>query len=533
VVTLSGIQYFSFGEISKSEAGSPCFMIGASIPRVAPVKPREPPHVDRRKQRADSELRLVSLTQQFNQQKQQLKHSIDSSEALTQSLQRQRSVLDGQVKAAQSEASLLRRRHEALTEQHHSDCKQKETLQSLLECIQSSDPSYECFLASKLKLKSLKSKHEALHASHQHATTQLQRLQHDQLRTSKQLAKHVQKVEALEAHLVTSTASHEGLKTALQDSTQALQRSKQKLMAIKLRCDCKLRKLSKMRLRMQHLDTLHTALQSDANRAMQLNSNAIQKLGRLAPHMAHCVVDEHEDEHEDEDPKVIHQTMATLKAEITLQSSEVACLAPTVDPTVVERFNQLELALHEAVLRIAESELTLDLLRSTNDKLEAQRATEFLDAIARVNEHLSPIYQELSFSGDCYLSSVGTGRVVFETGVMFQVRPDKLQWKAFKSVSGGQKALATFALCMAINRVFPSALYLLDEMDASLDSTAVTRVATYIHKMKDTAQFVVVSHRPQLYECFDSIVGTYAFDRSSHVVCFGPSVGHGPLHTAQ
>lgn len=50
-------------------------------------------------------------------------------------------------------------------------------------------------------------------------------------------------------------------------------------------------------------------------------------------------------------------------------------------------------------------------------------------------------------------------------------------------VLGGQKALATLALSFAINKVFPSPFYLLDEVDAALDSLAVERVAQYIKQV--------------------------------------------------
>lgn len=49
-------------------------------------------------------------------------------------------------------------------------------------------------------------------------------------------------------------------------------------------------------------------------------------------------------------------------------------------------------------------------------------------------------------------------------------RPDRQRWRAFAVLSGGQQALATLALCFALQAAFPSPFYFFDEIDASLDT---------------------------------------------------------------
>lgn len=47
----------------------------------------------------------------------------------------------------------------------------------------------------------------------------------------------------------------------------------------------------------------------------------------------------------------------------------------------------------------------------------------------------------------------------FADGVTFHVRPDRSRWRPFPSLSGGQQALATLALCFALQAAFPSPFY--------------------------------------------------------------------------
>ena len=91
-----------------------------------------------------------------------------------------------------------------------------------------------------------------------------------------------------------------------------------------------------------------------------------------------------------------------------------------------------------------------------------------------------------------------------------QVRPDRV-WKDFHSLSGGQKALAALALSLAFQRLYPSPLYIFDEVDASLDIVAVERLAKFIlrHSMQSHSQFIVVSLRPEFYQLAPVLIGAH------------------------
>ena len=56
----------------------------------------------------------------------------------------------------------------------------------------------------------------------------------------------------------------------------------------------------------------------------------------------------------------------------------------------------------------------------------------------------------------------------------------------------------------------PSPFFVLDEIDASLDNTNVSKVANYIQKnASDRFQFIVISLKNTLYERAEGLVGIY------------------------
>ena len=77
--------------------------------------------------------------------------------------------------------------------------------------------------------------------------------------------------------------------------------------------------------------------------------------------------------------------------------------------------------------------------------------------------------------------------------------------------SGGQKALVALAQIFAIQRCDPAPFYLFDEIDAALDATHRTAVASLIkkqaHASENQAQFITTTFRPEFVSVADAHFG--------------------------
>ena len=74
-------------------------------------------------------------------------------------------------------------------------------------------------------------------------------------------------------------------------------------------------------------------------------------------------------------------------------------------------------------------------------------------------------------------------------------------------LSGGEKALTAIALLFAIQNLKPSPFCLLDEIEAALDDSNVTRFADYLHKLTKNTQFIVITHRRGTMNAADVLYG--------------------------
>lgn len=86
-------------------------------------------------------------------------------------------------------------------------------------------------------------------------------------------------------------------------------------------------------------------------------------------------------------------------------------------------------------------------------------------------------------------------------------------------LSGGEKSVAALSLALALNSTFPSPLYMFDEVDAALDTSAVARVSAFFaSQSKSRVQIIVVSLRPELYEKSPHVVGVFVAEGTTRSV---------------
>lgn len=137
---------------------------------------------------------------------------------------------------------------------------------------------------------------------------------------------------------------------------------------------------------------------------------------------------------------------------------------------------------------------------------EQQKKEAFMTTFTAINENFKDIYHQLS---------EGEGKLILENekdplsaGMTIEAKPrDKITNNKLGALSGGEKALTALALVFSIQKYLPAPFYALDEVDASLDTMNVERIADMIQKQSANTQFVVVSHRRPMIEAAHRTIG--------------------------
>ena len=154
---------------------------------------------------------------------------------------------------------------------------------------------------------------------------------------------------------------------------------------------------------------------------------------------------------------------------------------------------------HEDIIT-AEAHLT-GLMKELEDAMRRQFNEKFKD-IKRVFQE---VFVELFGGGEARLEL--TDDDVLESGIRIIAQPPGKKLQNMMQLSGGEKALTAISLLFAIQNLKPSPFCLLDEIEAALDDSNVTRFAKYLHKLTKDTQFIVITHRRGTMMAADVLYG--------------------------
>ena len=175
--------------------------------------------------------------------------------------------------------------------------------------------------------------------------------------------------------------------------------------------------------------------------------------------------------------------------------------------------NMRALAAYEEVLaRQEELKLQIETLSKERKEIldrmhgyEQLKKETFMKTYNNINENFKDVFHQLS---------EGEGELKLENpddplsgGLTIEAQPRDKKLQRLESMSGGEKSLTALAFVFAIQRYMPAPFYAFDEVDASLDTMNVERIAHMVQNQSKDTQFIVVSHRKPMIESANRTIG--------------------------
>ncbi len=140
------------------------------------------------------------------------------------------------------------------------------------------------------------------------------------------------------------------------------------------------------------------------------------------------------------------------------------------------------------------------------EELDTAMRKQFEEKFAQIGREFDKVFKELFGGGKGTLELVDDEDIL-EAGIKIIAQPPGKKLQNMMQLSGGEKSLTAIALLFAIQNLKPSPFCLLDEIEAALDETNVTRFAGYLHKLTKHTQFIVITHRRGTMEKADRLYG--------------------------
>ena len=138
--------------------------------------------------------------------------------------------------------------------------------------------------------------------------------------------------------------------------------------------------------------------------------------------------------------------------------------------------------------------------------LTKQMKEVFVESFDRINKNFTYTFKEL-FGGGTASLSLSDPENILTSGIDILVHPPGKIVVHLDALSGGEKALVAIALYFAIMKVRPAPFCVMDEIEAALDDVNVYRFASYLRRLTDNTQFILITHRRGTMEEADVLYG--------------------------
>jgi chromosome segregation protein len=171
------------------------------------------------------------------------------------------------------------------------------------------------------------------------------------------------------------------------------------------------------------------------------------------------------------------------------------------DPDAPQQYEETRTRYEFLCTQIADMDQATLQLHTIISQLDATMARQFESTFQAVNTRFREHFTTLFNGGNARLELIasrneenGAYASNMPAGVDVIVQPPGKKVQDLSLLSGGERALVSAALLFALLEINPPPFCLLDEVDAALDESNVTRFCDILKRLAQRTQFIVITH---------------------------------------
>jgi chromosome segregation protein len=144
----------------------------------------------------------------------------------------------------------------------------------------------------------------------------------------------------------------------------------------------------------------------------------------------------------------------------------------------------------------------LDIVREVDERVEKVFTEAYLDTAAQ----FEVVFGRLFPGGEGRLVLTDPANML-TSGIEIEARPPGKKVKRLSLLSGGERSLVAVGLLLAIFTARPSPFYILDEVEAALDDSNLSRLLMLLEELRETSQLIIITHQKRTMEIADALYG--------------------------
>ncbi|XP_017796878.1 PREDICTED: structural maintenance of chromosomes protein 1A-like [Habropoda laboriosa] len=168
---------------------------------------------------------------------------------------------------------------------------------------------------------------------------------------------------------------------------------------------------------------------------------------------------------------------------------------------VIENLNKVSFEYQEAHKKVRTIKKQFEIVKQ-------ERYNRFVSCLEHITEELDTIYKCLVRDDSAHAILLPENHEEpYLGGLNYScIMPGK-RFQLFLNLSGGEKTLAALAFLFSIHSFRPAPFFVLDEIDAALDTINLRNVVHFVLSKKREMQFIIISLKQELCSHADALIG--------------------------
>ena len=196
---------------------------------------------------------------------------------------------------------------------------------------------------------------------------------------------------------------------------------------------------------------------------------------------------------------------AAAERELNSLARQINNLGP-VNQVAMEEYETLKKRADYVSDQLEDLESARKSLTKITSAIDRKMRTSFLTTFEKVDENFQEIFSMLFPGGQAHLEMTDPEHPA-DTGIEVVAQPRGKRITKMMLMSGGEKSLTALALLFAVYRTRTVPFYVLDEVEAALDDSNLSKLIGAIDYLRQSTQLLVISHQRRTMEDADVLYG--------------------------
>lgn len=205
-----------------------------------------------------------------------------------------------------------------------------------------------------------------------------------------------------------------------------------------------------------------------------------------------------------------------IKLKISECQEEIQSLGP-INHRSIEEYQQekekLDILLEKIGKLLDEKKRTEEFMEQQND----EKRKGLVSLYENINRNMGEIYSRLSEGGQAELVMTGSSDPL-DSEIYIKARPRGKTLRKIDSLSGGEKSLTAIAFILAVQKIKPSPIYYLDEIDMFLDGANAERIGKLFSENSRYSQIMMVSLKKSMLKYANILIGVTTTEKKTTAV---------------